>query len=118
MKKKWLIILLLGVMGVFFTACDDDMQTEKVYEFDKIEVVFENNPSDTLSYYNVFEKNACFLLEDNSEIIISNLNWVKKYPNKEFQRLQKEESNKKNISFLLTLAIVGLAFVLFRALTI
>lgn len=94
MKK--IILSIITVVGLFLiSSCgnntENQIQTDKIYEFDKIEVVFKDNPTSILTFYNVFEKENVFLLEDNTNIVISNLNWYKTYKNKEYEEQEEQE---------------------------
>ncbi len=90
MKKITLsIIIVVSLFLISSCGKNTENQINKMYEFEKIEVVFKDNPTDTITFYNAnfSEKENVFFLKNNANIAISNLNWYETYKNKEYEKL-------------------------------
>ncbi len=76
-------MLLFLAMTTLFPSCDYEDSSNIIRDGErgkKVEVVFINNPKDTIVYENVIRTCNTFVLKENGkEIVIDNLLWFKTY---------------------------------------
>ncbi len=103
MNKNIMKIKLLIIGMMIFLSCKTK-RDKKQFEFNKIEVVF-NNSTDTITYKNVTIYNNWYVLKNDSKININNIKYVKEYKNSEFE--------KDNIVLNLNIILLIIIFISF-----
>ncbi len=103
MKIKTIITIIVLIINLI--SCTKKENKNDAKQFNKVKLVFCNS-NDTIVYKNVDMNKNSFILENNSNVIISNLKWYKTETNPKWVNQNDDELNR--IIYSIIAIIIGI----------